>query len=77
MGRGGGGHGHPRGGGGGGPPPPGIPGPPSYAPPRSAFMLSGSEALLPLFETRIKLKAFSYRSSCATSLRTPLCRFGR
>ena len=58
----------------------GTPRPPSYAPPpliRSALMLSGSEALLPWFETRIKLKAFSYRSSCATSLRTPLCRFGR
>ena len=59
----------------------GTPGPPSYAPLpliRSALMLSGSKALLRWtrwFETRIKLKAFSYRSSCATSLRTPLCRF--
>ena len=36
----------------------GIPGPPIYAPPpppRSAFMLSGSEALLSWFDTRIKL----------------------
>ena len=67
------------GGGGGGPRPP--PGPPPVPPPpppiRSALMLSGSEALLPWFETRIKLKAFRYRSGCATSLRTPLCRFSR
>ena len=51
------------------------PPPPQLRPrlPRSAFMLSGSEAVLRWFETRIKLKAFSYRSSCATSLRTPDC----
>ena len=75
--------GGPGGGGGGGgwggrgPPGPPLLRPPPPPPIRSALMLSGSEALLPWFETRIKLKAFRYRSGCATSLRTPLCRFSR